>query len=243
MTHFSDSIHLGGAPTNIVGSSTGSNDGGLGFGPIGRVYIYDIVPLALNAAAYAASQSPGAAALTLTAGTGVTLSIVNGVRRYVADVPRAVTISSGGVDTGINFLVRGFDVYGNAMSEAITGASTATATGQKAFKSIVSITPSAAAASTVTAGTSDVFGLPVSVIDAGYITNVKWNGVLAADAGTFAAADQTSPATTTTDDVRGTYKPTSASNGTKRLVVCVALSDLNIGAAQTVVGVLGVTQA
>lgn len=243
MTHFSDSLHLGGASTNIPVTS-GVSNGGLGFGPVARTYVYDIVPLTLNAAAYAASQSPGAAALILTAGTGVTAIVTNGVTRYTTDVPRTVTITSGGVDTGITFLVRGFDVYGAAMSEAITGASTATATGKKAFKSVISITPSAAAASTVTAGTSDVFGFPVAVVDVAYIASVKWNATLASDAGTFVAADGTTPATTTTGDVRGTYKPSAnASNGTRRLVILVALSDLNIGAAQTIIGVKGIAQA
>src|ERR1700743_3593935 len=100
MTHISDSLHVGKAYTGIGPTSAG----GMGFGPIARCYVYDIVPLTLNAVAYAASQSPAAAALTLTAGTGVTVNIVNGVRRYTADVPRTVTITSGGNDSGISFL-------------------------------------------------------------------------------------------------------------------------------------------
>jgi hypothetical protein len=239
MTHISDNLHIGQAPTGIAPQIAG----GRGFGPVGRTYVYDIVPLALNASAIAASQSPGSAALTLSAGTGVTAVVVNGQTRYTFDVPRTVTITSGGVDTGINFLVRGFDTYGNAMSEAITGASSTIATGKKAFMSVISITPSGAVASTVTAGTSDVFGLPVALVDAGYIASVKWNETLTTDAGTFVAADNTSPATTTTGDVRGTYKPSAnASNGVRRLVILVALSSLNIGTAQTVVGVLGQPQ-
>ena len=148
------------------------------------------------------------------------------------------------MDTGITFLVKGYDVYGAAMSEAITGSSGSVATGKKAFMSVLSITPSGAVATTASAGTSDVFGLPVCVIDAGYITNVKWNETLTADAGTFVAA-VTTTATTTTGDVRGTYTPSAnASNGTRRLVVSIALSNLNIGGTtQTVAGVLGVTQA
>ena len=241
MTHFSDNLHIGPALTNVGPVSAG----GKGFGPIARTYVYDIVPLTLNATAFAASQSPATAALTLTAGTGVTAVVdVYGVTRYVADVPRAVTITSGGNDSGISFLVKGYDIYGAPMSEAITGANAGAATGKKAFYSIVSITPSASAATTVTAGTSDVFGLPVSVIDAVYITNAKWNATLAANAGTFVAADTTSPATTTTGDVRGTFAQAgAASNGARRLVVTISLSDLNIGNGQTIAGVLGVTQA
>lgn len=239
MTNIADSLHIGTANTGIAPQASG----GFGFGPIARTYVYDIVPLTLNATAYAASQSPGAAAVTLTAGTGVTAIVTNGVTRYTADVPRAVTITSGGNDSGITFLVRGFDTYGVAMSEAITGGNVAAATGKKAFLSIISITPSAAAAGTVTAGTSDIFGLPVCVVDAVYITHAGWNATLADNAGTFVAA-VTTTAGTTTGDVRGTYAQAgAASNGVRRLVVVVALSSLNIGAAQTVAGVVGVPQA
>ena len=241
MTHYSDNLHIGPAQTNIGAQVSG----GLGFGPVGRCYIYDIVPLALNASALAASQSPVAAALVLSAGTGVT-AIVDafGVTRYTFDVPRAVTVTSGGVDTGIAFLIKGYDFYGNPMSQLLTGASATVATTTKAFMSVVSIVPNGAVASTVTAGSADVFGLPVCVIDAGYVAHAAWNNALTADAGTFVAAVQTSPATTTTGDVRGTYKPsTGASDGTKRLVLTVALSSLNIGgSSQTIAGVLGVTQ-
>lgn len=239
MTHFSDSLHLGAALTEIGPIVAG----GRGFGPVARTYVYDIVPLALNATAYAASQTPGSGALTLSAGTGVT-AIVDGlgVTRYTADVPRAVTVASGGNDSGITFLIKGFDFYGAAMSQTLTGSNGGTATTTKAFMSVVSIVPSGAVATTVTAGTADIFGLPVCVIDPVYITNVKWNATLAANAGTFVSA-VTSTATGTSGDVRGTYAQAGASaDGTKRLVVVIALSNLNIGTGQTIAGVLGVTQ-
>lgn len=241
MTQFSDNLHLGPAPTMISPRSSG----GLGFGPIGRIYVFDIVPLTLNAAGYAASQTPGAAALTLSAGTGITAVVdAFGTTRYTTDTPRAVTITSGGNDTGITFLVRGYDEYSSAMSESITGVSGATATGKKAFKSVISITPSAAVATTATAGTADVFGFPVAIIDAGYIGNIGWNNILADNAGTLVVADQTNPATSTTGDVRGTYAQSgAASNGVRRLVIEVLLSDLNAGTGQTVVGVKGQPQA
>lgn len=243
MTNFGDNLHIGAAPTGI-GPQT---SGGYGFGPIGRIYIYDIVPLTLNATAYAASQSPGSAkAVTLTAGTGVTKSVVNGITLYTADVPRAVTITSGGDESANNITVRGIDVYGAAMTQTLAGANVGVATTTKAFKSVISVTSSANFAGTITVGTSDVFGLPVAVVDAGYIIHAGWAEVLADNAGTFVAAVATT-ASATTGDVRGTYLTSSASNGTRRLVLSIALSDLNIGgdtqaSGQTVVGVLGVAQ-
>lgn len=247
MTNIFDNLHIGAAKTN-VGPVT---SGGFGFGPVGRFYVYDIVPLTLSATNIAASQTPGASTLTLTAGTGITKGKdPSGNTIYILDVPRAITITSGGVDTGITFTVKGYDVYGSLMTQTITGGSGSAVTTLKAFKSILSITPSAAVATTASAGTSDVFGLPVCVVDAGYITNVKWNETLAADAGTFVPAVTTIPSTALLGDVRGTYKPSAnASNGTRRLVVSIALSDLNIGGdtedaplGQTVAGVLGQPQ-
>lgn len=243
MTHLGDSLFLGPAPTG-VGNGFFS-DGGLGFGPIGRVYIFDIVPLALNASAFAASQSPAAAALTLSAGTGITAVVdAYGVTRYTADVPRGVTITSGGNDSGISFLIKGYDQYKQPMSQLLTGANAGAVTTKKAFMSVTSIVPTGAIASTVTAGTADLFGFPVSVIDAGYIANIGWNNTLADNAGTFTIADSTNPATNLTGDVRGTYAQAgAASNGVRRLVIEILLSEVNIGLQQTVIGVIGQPQA
>lgn len=240
MTHFSDNLHLGPASTLISPRSSG----GLGFGPIGRLHVYDIVPLALNATAYAASQSPGAAAVALSAGTGVAAIVdVFGVTRYTADVPRGVTITSGGNDSSITFLVSGYDFYSKPMTQKITGANVGAVTTTKAFMSVTSVVPSGAIASTVTVGTADLFGLPVCVVDAGYVGNIGWNNILADNAGTLVVADQTIPATNLTGDVRGTYAQSgAASNGARRLVIEVLLSELNIGTGQTIVGVLGQPQ-
>lgn len=239
MTNFADSLHLGIAPTGIAPQSSG----GFGFGPIGRIYVYDIVPLTLNAAGFAASQSPGSAkAVTLSAGTGVTSSVVNGQTIYSADVPRAVTITSGADESANNITVRGYDTYGVAMTQTLAGGNIGTVTTTKAFKSIYSVTSSANFGGTITVGTSDVFGLPIAVVDVDYIIAAKWNATLATNAGTFVAAVATT-ASATTGDVRGTFLPAgTASNGTRRLVVTVALSELNIGSTQTVVGVVGVPQ-
>ena len=122
------------------------------------------------------------------------------------------------------------------MTETITGPNTTTVQGNKASKYIVSISISAAAAGAITVGTGDKFGLPMAAPSANYVI-AKWADTLALDAGTFVAADATT-ATATTGDVRGTYVPSSASNGTRRLTVYQLAYDVD-----TVVGVLGVTQA
>lgn len=235
----------GSVPGLQAGNDTaGSSPQYRGIGPLGREYVYDIVPATLATANLAALQTTaGAGALVLAAGAGVTAKVVNGQTRYQFDVPRAVSLTSAGNISGVNFTISGYDVYGQPMTQTIAGPNANTVNTLKAFWQIVSIAVSGAVGTNTSAGTSDVFGIPVAVIDAGYFDRVGWAGVLAADAGTFVAADTTSPATAATGDVRGTYKPSSASNGARRLVLGILLSSSAVGPTATRVGALGVTQA
>lgn len=243
MTQFSDDLYLGAVRSTPKVSNPAN--GGQGFGPMGRIFFYNIVPLTLSVAAYAASQTPsGAGNLTLSVGTGVTqITDPGGHVAYKPDVPRAVSVASAGNDTGVTFTVSGYDFLGQLQTEAITGASGATATGKKAFASLWQIAASGATASTITAGTSNVFGLPMAVADAGYIVHPGWAGALADDAGTFVAADATTPATSTTGDVRGTYLPSSAANGARRLVLAIHTTAIQVGPNATFAGLYGVTPA
>jgi hypothetical protein len=237
-----DDIYLACADVaNPNGLNTGA--GATGVGPVGHVFIYDIVPLTLEVNNVAASQSPATAALTLSAGTGTTAVTVNGVACIQLDVPRALKITSGGNDSGITFDVVGYDVYGVAMTEYITGANATAATGAKAWFSIASITPSASVASTVEVGTADKFGLPYFLSNLVYCLGVQWNSTLAKDTGTLAVGVTTTPSHTT-GDVRGTYVPSSgASDGTKRLVIAQVISSAQVGSGATAVSIFGKTQA
>ena len=217
-----------------------------GVGPMGRVYIWDVVPLTLQAAGLAAAQAVGAAGnLTLTAGTGVTASTdAFGVIRYTLDCARCVTLVSANVgDTTQTATVYGYDYMGAPMTSAVTLNGTTTAVTTKAFKSVTRIAISAATAGNISAGFNDRLGIPVRVTDVGYVTSVKWNATLAQDAGTFVAAVTTDPATVSTGDVRGLYTPSSAANGSRRLVMTIALPAIAVGPQATRVGAYGVTQA
>jgi len=243
----SDDLYLGPAVAGGTGVSAGPSPMETGVGPLGRVYIYDIQPAALAANNLATSQNPtSGGSFTLTAGAGVTaVTLGNGVVGYSLDVPRAVRIVAAGANTA-TYLVSGYDVYGQPMSQLLAAPSTSTVTTTKAFKVITSITNANATAGTnnLTVGTTDVFGLPVRVLDAAYILNVKWDATLAANAGTFVAAVTTSPATTSTGDVRGTYAQAgNASDGTRRLIVAIAVPAIGCGPNATRIGAFGVTQA
>lgn len=218
----------------------------LGVGPLGRIYVWDTIPQALVANNIAASQTPAAAgAITLTAGTSVKSVVTNNGTVLQLDVPRAVSVTTGaGSPTTRNFTVSGYDYYGQAMSEVIASSGTASTAvnGKKAFYQISGITVSGGTVVAITIGTTDILGIPVRVTDAGYLASVGYNNTLARDAGTFVVA-ATATATTTTGDVRGTYVPSAATDGIKRLVMGILLPAIAVGPNATRVGALGVTQA
>lgn len=151
---------------------------------------------------------------------------------------RAVSITSGGNDTGITFTVNGFDVYGQPMSETMTGASGAAVSGKKAFKYILSVTHTGSIATTVTVGTLDLFGLGLRS-DIWGDADIVWNNAFITANTGFTAAVTTDPATAITGDTRGTYAVQSASDGTKRLRLWQTVTPANISTNK---GLLGVTQ-
>jgi hypothetical protein len=217
----------------------------LGVGPLGRIYVWDVIPQAKVANNIATAQSP-TSAFTLTAGTSVkAVTLTNGSIGYALDLPRALILTIGtGTIANQTITISGFDYYGQAMSEAIaTGTvQSTTKTGKKAFYIVTSITTTGAVGGTVAVGTTDILGLPVRVFNVAYLASVKSNNTLAQDAGTFVAAD-TATATTTTGDVRGTYTPATASDGIVRTVVGILLPSIAVGPNAVRVGALGVTQA
>jgi hypothetical protein len=220
----------------------------LGVGPLGRIYVWDVVPeaKATNNVSTAATYA-GAASATLAA-SGNTKSVVraDGTSVVQLDCPRGVSITIGtGTITNRNVTISGFDYYGQSMSEVIATGTTQSTTvnGKKAFYQISSATVSGAVGGTVSIGTSDVLGCPIRFIDRGYLDNVGWNNVLAEDAATTVVADQTNPATSSTGDVRGTLTPSSAPDGVKRLVVGIFVPGIAVGPNSTRLGALGVTQA
>lgn len=247
MPQFSDDLFLGAAVTDMGMNLGNPSPMSQGVGPLGRIYVWDVVPLTkqTNNISAAATYTGGGTA-TLAAGTGTTATTTaSGVSVIQLDCPRAVSITIGaGTITDRAVTVTGYDVYGQAMSEVIQTGTTQSTTinGKKAFYQVASVTVANTVGGTLAVGTSDVLGSPVRITDAGYIARAGWAGVLAEDAGTFVAA-VTTTATTTSGDVRGTYVPSSAPNGTRRLVMGILLPAIATGPNATRTGALGVTQA
>lgn len=164
---------------------------------------------------------------------------------------RNVRITTNADDTGGTYTVVGYDVYGYAVTETITGVNNAVASGAKAFKFIVSVTPAGTINSTsVSVGTGDKFGFPVRADTLGY-TKVAWNNGFATStttpfgtASAFAFADANA-ASATTGDVRGTIYVGTAnpSNGTRRLQIAIVPSVKTMSASGSTTALFGVTQA
>lgn len=218
-----------------------------GVGPMGRIYVFDCVPQARgNAVLSTAATYTVAGNATLVAGAGVKAVVnANGTTVYELDVPRAISITIGTgtiVDTAVT--VSGFDYYGQSMTEVIQTGTTQSTTvnGKKAFYQVSQVAIGGNCGGTIAVGNTNIIGLPIRVTDVGYIAHVGWAETLARNAGTFVAA-VTTTASATTGDVRGTYTPSTAPNGIRRLVMGIMLPAIAAGPNATRAGAFGVTQA
>ena len=151
-------------------------------------------------------------------------------------------------DSGMYWSVKGYDVYGYPMTERIAGSSATSSiavavTSRKAFKYIEQIIPTNSTgvlnSTTVMAGVTDTYGLPLYAAQTPYY-QAYMGGVLLSSISTFTAGSTTT-ATSTTADVRGTFASSIASDNSVRLIVFQTLRPANI-AADTTAGVTGVTQ-
>jgi hypothetical protein len=231
MPHFGGPFYLGNVSSHfMVGNPAFPDHGGFGFGPFGQTWSYDIVPAAPVATAVCTNQG-------LTSGTALTLNgtlVSGGVA--VFDVARNVTITGASATnlSGINFTIVGKDIYGKLLSQTIAGPNGAVAVSTtKAYKEVISVTPNGTNAAQVSVGSGPVLGLPFRLVSDRHVVAARWAAVAGFDTGTITAAVATDPSTATTGDVRGTYSPSSAPDGTRRLtLICYATND-QINSAET----------
>lgn len=173
----------------------------------------------INLGAPATADADGAVAsqaATLADGlaTGINGALAaDGVATF--DVPRNVV--AAWTNTAV-LTVTGTDVYGNVVVES--SASGTSLTGKKAFKTVTGIAVSANVTG-LTVGSGVLLGLPVALAGTGYVLKEIMDGA-AATAGTTVAA-VTGTQTATTGDVRGTYSPNSAPNGSRAYQLIAAL--------------------
>jgi hypothetical protein len=205
-------------------------------GPAGGAGTYTVQGDDTASSTTITGQATGTTALGQPFGSPSTIYLWN----PQAIISRAVSITGTASATGGDFLVSGYDIYGVPMSEKITAASgVATTNGKKAFKYIASVVPQFTDAHNYSVGTTDIYGLPIRSDNFGDLA-INYNATgITANTG-YVAAVTTSPATTTTGDVRGTYALQSAADASKRLVVRQFVTPANMG---SITGLFGVTQA
>lgn len=178
-----------------------------------------LTPVRVNLGAPATADADGVCA-SQALNTGADGSI-NGALATLGvatfDVPRNVVAAwtNAAVIT-----ITGTDEYGNVVVES--SASGTSLTGRKAFKTITQVRVSANVTG-LTVGSGVILGLPVFLPDVPDVTREIMDGA-AATAGTVVAGDQTA-ATATTGDVRGTYSPNSAPNGSRVYELNLALRE------------------
>jgi len=181
-----------------------------------------------------AAASANAIATSQASSGGTNALTINGALASggVATIPSPRNVVAAWTNTAIATVV-GTDYYGQAQSEV--SASGTSMTGKKAFKTVTSVTFNAAVTG-ATVGTGTAIGLPYRV-DKGGLVIAKVDN--ATDAATFVPADTTSPATTSTGDVRGTVAFASAPDGTKVYNAQIIIADRTGGVGKQV-GAYGV---
>lgn len=154
----------------------------------------------------------------------------------------SVTASATAVPTSY-ITILGYDIYGMQMSERITPVQSSTVYGKKAFKYVIAAVPNftdTTAGHTYSIGISDVFGMHLRSDRWEYLETL-WNGAVNTSSTGWLAAVQTSPATQTTGDVRGTLQVSAigggsgygatTSNGSIRFVAMINMPLFNLTAA------------
>ena len=171
------------------------------------------------------SNQPTAAQPYIAAGVGLFQDPYQSITRGW----RVVSNNAG--ETGWTVTATGYDLYGRLQTETLAVTANGTTWGKKTFKYFMSFMPtkSGSTAGTLSIGTSDVFGVAVRN-DKWEYDNFYWAGAFLVASTGWTAADQTTPATSSTGDVRGTIQLGSngplgsgatggASNGTLRLAL------------------------
>jgi hypothetical protein len=238
-----------------------SSSGTASSGSIAGTYIVSQLTGGSGGQGVAGTYQLSNSSLTITSGT-VTLAYQNSTNCVVpfvgsggpsialwnpqAMTARALAVTAASGATYATATITGYDVYGYPMVEAITLTAGSQVSGKKAFKYVRSVVLSGGTADTTHAysvDTTDVFGLPLrsdtfADIAVNYATSLTAvTGITAAT--NYVASDRTSPATTTTGDVRGTFGAFTSGTGANKLVVRQSPQAQNIGSN---VGLFGVAQ-
>jgi len=185
-------------------------------------------PTTASATAVCAAQAISGTNVAAVITGGAKYSSASGTVPLGAPTGRNVNVvSSNAGDTTQVVTVTGVDMYGQTMREAITCNGTTTVQGKKAFASVTGVSVSATMTGNLSVGDGTILGLPVYLPNSVYILKEIQDGAVATSGTVVAGAGITVPATSTSADVRGTYTPNSAPDGSRSCALIVALPEPN----------------
>lgn len=172
----------------------------------------------------------------------VTQSTFNGETVYRLDVPRTLYVLQSALGTARVITIWAYDVYGVPFTEQITSVLNTSAFTKKAAFMIRRIWVSGPTGTNLSISANTVFGLPYYTSSYGSLSSCTWNS-LDITAAQFLAGDTTT-ATLTSGDVRGTVRVLSRPTGGEFLAAHMAVPGVSasIGSNYTQVGTQGVPQ-
>lgn len=193
--------------------------------PLTPVLVSLGTPTTLSATAVCAAQA--------ISGTNVSANIngakaSGGVASLGAPTGRSISVvSSNAGDTTQTVTVTGTDMYGNTMTERVTLNGTTTVAGNKAFFTVTGVVVSATMTGNLSVGDGSKLGLPMYLSNATFILREIQDGATATAGTVVAGLSIATPASLTSGDVRGTYTPNSAPDGTRAYALVVELPEPN----------------
>ncbi|MBL4766290.1 MAG: hypothetical protein JKY94_00955 [Rhodobacteraceae bacterium] len=203
----------------------GGSDADVDISAVKRTNYVQPVVVDLGAPDTADADGVCASQAITAAGTGTIAGALASSGVATFDQPRNVVAAWTGTAV---MTVTGTDEYGSVLVES--SASGTALAGKKAFKTITAVDASADVTS-ATVGSGDVLGLPVHLPSVAMSLAEIEDGA-AATAGTYAAGISVA-STPTTGDVRGTYNPDTACDGSAQFSLILALPDPDyLGLAQ-----------
>lgn len=146
--------------------------------------------------------------------------------------PRAVSLTSTGDESGVNFTVTGTDRYGKTQVETIAGPNNTTVNTKAAYLTVSGVTISGQmTASDMNVGESDILGLEFHLSTVGKFLGLTQDGVATTGYTVVAGSTSTGTTTATTGDVRGTVTATAAPDGSKLFTAMYVINHNNKEAA------------
>ena len=227
-THFQDGVSVGSAGYPPLAGAPGSlgrqaSTNFRGYGAVtSPVVVYRLSALATasstNLAGLATYSGAASFPVTIVAGTGVTATTLFGATVY--DIvgqagERSVQVAPGAGAGANTVTVLGYDMYEVPVTATFAGPTSGGSAVQsnKTMRYVASISVTGSATNSgISFGVGDKIGFPYRVNTASDFIVTMSGTVVTANGTGFVAADTTSPATATTNNVRGSYTLQTATN-------------------------------